>query len=137
MAMFSLRNIGTTEAAIALADGKMTAFHNCHPPIVTGLECKESALFRHEIAYVLGQLQNPAVIDQLQNNLQQPTEHYMVRHECAETLGSIGSDKSRDILLDYIDDPERVVRESVQVALDMHDYERSGLFQYAHINCDH
>jgi len=39
-AMFALRNIGTNEAVVALADG---------------LFCEDSALFRHEIAYVLGQ----------------------------------------------------------------------------------
>ena len=35
---------------------------------ITGLKCS-SALFRHEIAYVLGQIQHPAAVKQLAVNL--------------------------------------------------------------------
>lgn len=52
----------------------------------TGLKCK-SALFRHEIAYVLGQIQHDACVKQLTDNLKDPQENPMVRHECAEALG--------------------------------------------------
>lgn len=48
-AMFTLRNIGTEDAVLALADGLKDS----------------SALFRHEIAYVFGQLQHPASIPAL------------------------------------------------------------------------
>jgi len=54
----------------------------------------------------------------------------MVRHECAETLGSIGTDEFRHILESYLHDKERVVRESCEVALDISDYVNSTDFQY-------
>ena len=54
----------------------------------------------------------------------------MVRHECAETLGSIGTEKCREILEIYLKDQQRVVRESCEVALDISDYVNSDQFQY-------
>ena len=97
---------------------------------VAGLKCK-SALFRHEIAYVLGQIQSDASVTQLSNNLMDAKENPMVRHECAEALGSIATDKAVTVLQDYLKDSERVVRESCIVALDMSEYENSSQFQYA------
>lgn len=70
-AMFQLRNNGSSEAILALCEG---------------LKCK-SALFRHEIAYVLGQIQSPLTIDALRVNLEDVNENHMVRHEAAEALG--------------------------------------------------
>ncbi|KAK7488498.1 hypothetical protein BaRGS_00020283 [Batillaria attramentaria] len=114
-AMFTLRNIGSREAILALA---------------AGLKCK-SALFRHEIAYVLGQIQSDACVSQLTDNLMDSQENPMVRHECAEALGAIATEESMKILQKYLQDSERVVRESCIVALDMSEYENSGQFQYA------
>ncbi|XP_077982079.1 deoxyhypusine hydroxylase-like [Glandiceps talaboti] len=114
-AMFSLRNIGSSEAVHALAQG---------------LECK-SALFRHEIAYVLGQMQHEGGIEQLTKSLQKLDENPMVRHECAEALGSIAKDECMQILQDFAKDKERVVKESCDVAIDMYHYENSDQFQYA------
>ncbi|XP_021347942.1 deoxyhypusine hydroxylase-like [Mizuhopecten yessoensis] len=114
-AMFSLRNNGSDEAVIALAEG---------------LKCK-SALFRHEIAYVLGQMQNKVCVKQLSENLKDKGESSMVRHECAEALGSIATEDCTQILAEYLKDSERVVKESCIVALDMSEYENSGQFQYA------
>lgn len=114
-AMFSLRNIGTKEAVVALAKG---------------LKCS-SALFRHEIAYVLGQMQHDACIQELKENLCNEAESPMVRHECAEALGAIATDECTKILEQYLTDKERVVKESCVVALDMCDYEHSKEFQYA------
>jgi len=54
----------------------------------SGLKCS-SALFRHEIAYVLGQIQHEACVKQLTENLQDTRESPMVRHECAEALGKL------------------------------------------------
>jgi deoxyhypusine monooxygenase len=70
--MFALRDNGTTEAVMALADGLNDA----------------SALFRHEIGYVFGQLQHPAAVDALVVTLGRKGEHEMVRHEAAEALGN-------------------------------------------------
>ncbi|KAL1022913.1 hypothetical protein UPYG_G00034130 [Umbra pygmaea] len=114
-AMFALRNLGTEEAVLALGDG---------------LQCS-SALFRHEIGYVLGQIQHPASIPQLQAGLERDEENAMVRHECAEALGAIGKEECMKILERYRKDKERVVKESCEVALDMLEYENSKQFQYA------
>lgn len=114
-AMFSLRNIQTVESINAL--GK-------------GLKCK-SALFRHEIAFVLGQIQNECSIKVLTENLQDANENEMVRHECAEALGAIATDECIEILKAYLGDEKRVVKESCVVALDMCEYENSSEFQYA------
>lgn len=114
-AMFSLRNKGDEDSVLALADG---------------LKCR-SALFRHEIAYVLGQMQHEAAIPQLIENLEDLKESAMVRHECAEALGSIAKDQCLTALEKYSKDQERVVKESCVVALDMYNYEQSKDFQYA------
>jgi deoxyhypusine monooxygenase len=54
---------------------------------------------RHELAYVLGQLQNPAACGVLARVLDDGGEDTMVRHECAEALGAIGSAQSLPVLL--------------------------------------
>lgn len=88
-------------------------------------------MFRHEIGYVLGQVQHEASIPQLRAALEKEDENAMVRHECAEALGSIGRDACVPILQQYSKDRERVVKESCEVALDMLEYENSAQFQYA------
>ncbi|XP_064607452.1 deoxyhypusine hydroxylase-like [Liolophura sinensis] len=114
-AMFSLRNTGGKDAVLALAEG---------------LKCS-SALFRHEVAYVLGQMQHDACVQQLAVSLKDKSENPMVRHECAEALGSIATKECTDILQKYLTDEERVVRESCVVALDISEHEKSEHFQYA------
>uniref|UniRef100_A0A3P8WZB2 Deoxyhypusine hydroxylase n=1 Tax=Cynoglossus semilaevis TaxID=244447 RepID=A0A3P8WZB2_CYNSE len=114
-AMFALRNQGSEEAVLALGDG---------------LQCS-SALFRHEIGYVLGQMQHPAAIPALSAALERPGENPMVRHEAAEALGSIGKEDCLAVLQRYRGDGERVVKESCEVALDMLEYENSNQFHYA------
>lgn len=113
-AMFALRNQGTKEAVLALCDGLDD----------------ESALFRHEIGYVLGQLKEPVSVPALARALAKTEESPMVRHECAEALGSIASDECVQILQKYINDPADVVRESCLVALDMYEYENSDQFMF-------
>lgn len=114
-AMFALRNRGDTESVKALAEG---------------LGCS-SALFRHEIAFVLGQMQHPAAIPQLTTNLRDAAENAMVRHECAEALGAIATDECNDVLIEFSTDSETVVRQSCEVAIDMSRYENSDDFEYA------
>ncbi|ETV90742.1 hypothetical protein, variant [Aphanomyces invadans] len=105
-AMFSLRNRNTEDAALALA----SAFND------------KSALFRHEIAYVMGQMVNPVTVPALKEVLVNEAEHRMVRHEAAEALGSIGTPECEEILQVYLKDAHQVVRESCEVALDIIDY---------------
>ena len=114
-ALFALRNDGSDAAVLAIVDGLGD----------------RSALFRHEIAYVLGQMQHVLSVDGLAARLQDKDENYMVRHEAAEALGSIADPKCLPLLEAYAKDADRVVRESCEVALDMAEYERSGAFQYA------
>jgi deoxyhypusine monooxygenase len=116
-AMFSLRNKADKPSVLSIAEG---------------LSSPCSALFRHEVAYVLGQLQHEAAIPALTASLKNTEEHPMVRHESAEALGSIGTPACMAILKIYAADPERVVRESCEVALDMCDYAaKTDVFQYA------
>jgi len=111
-AMFTLRNMNTDEAAVALLDGFQDS----------------SALFRHEIAYVLGQMQRASTIEGLAVVLQNENEHRMVRHEAAEALGAIGGGVVEALLRDYARDKEAVVRESCFVALDTIDYWNDNRF---------
>jgi len=116
-AMFALRNIGSPTAVDALAAG----FSD------------DSALFKHEIAFVFGQLLSPHAVPALLRVLQNPQESDMVRHEAAESLGGIATPEVFPYLKDYMTrkDAPVVVRESCQVALDMYEYENSDQFQYA------
>ncbi|KAF1994426.1 Deoxyhypusine hydroxylase [Amniculicola lignicola CBS 123094] len=91
-----------------------------------------SALFRHEIAFVFGQLSHPASIPSLIETLSNTKEASMVRHEAAEALGSLGDEEGvEETLRRFLDDPEQVVRESVVVALDMAEFEKNGEKEYA------
>lgn len=91
-----------------------------------------SALFRHEIAFVFGQLSHPASIPSLIATLSDRKEESMVRHEAAEALGSLGDEEGvEEILRGFLDDEEQVVRESVIVALDMAAFEKNGEKEYA------
>lgn len=91
-----------------------------------------SALFRHEIAFVFGQLSHPASIPALTSALSNLEEASMVRHEAAEALGSLGEeDGVEDILKKFLKDHDQVVRESVVVALDMAEFERGEQKEYA------
>lgn len=114
-AMFALRNHGGGEAVEAIVSGFQDS----------------SALFKHELAYVLGQMQDPDAVDGLVERLRDVKESAMVRHECAEALGSIASEQCLEILEHFLQDKEQVVRESCQVALDMCKFEMEGDFQYA------
>ena len=91
-----------------------------------------SALFRHEIAFVFGQLSHPASIPALTAALADLKEESMVRHEAAEALGSLGEEEGvEDTLKLFLNDKEQVVRESVVVALDMAEFEKTGQTEYA------
>ncbi|MES1919504.1 hypothetical protein MHBO_001324 [Bonamia ostreae] len=64
-ALFQLREIGTRRAVSGITKGF----------------CDESSLFKHEIAYVLGQLQDESALESLEKVLRDENEHSMVRHE--------------------------------------------------------
>lgn len=112
-AMFSLRNRGGLEAVQQLCRALTTD--------------TTSALLRHEVAYVLGQLQHPASLEALAESLRRTGEHEMVRHESAEALGAIDGrwNDVEEILNEFCNDDCVVVRESCLVALDAADYWRT------------
>ncbi|XP_025412586.1 deoxyhypusine hydroxylase [Sipha flava] len=114
-AMFSLRDIASPESIVILSKALS----------------RGSALFKHEIAFVLGQLQSPLSVPYLKESLTDESQNDMVRHECAEALGAIATDDCYDILKKYLNDQKVVVKESCEVALDMCDYENCSDFQYA------
>ena len=114
-ALFSLRNQGGDNAVQAIVN----AFHD------------PSALFKHELAYVLGQMKNPTAIPGLVERLKDVKENPMVRHECAEALGSIANEECLETLREFCKDREQVVRESCEIALDMYEFEKGDDFQYA------
>nr|NVI76100.1 nero [Cucujiformia] len=66
-AMFALRDISSEEAITALGEA---------------LKCG-SSLFKHEVAFVLGQMQNKNSVPFLKASLEDIDENEMVSHECA------------------------------------------------------
>ena len=85
-AAFYLRTIGTLEAAEIIAEA---------------LKLPDSALMRHELAYILGQMQHKELCPVLSSILQDEEDDILVRHESAEALGAIGDILSIDILRKY------------------------------------
>ena len=102
-ALFALRSIGGIESVEALA----AAFDS------------KSALLKHEVAYVMGQMQDPHAVPFLIDRLEDVDENLMVRHEAAEALGAIGDRSALSILGKFVNDPEPVISESCEVALDL------------------
>lgn len=112
-AVFSLRNQRSDEACLALCEGFSS----------------ESALLRHEIAYVLGQMQNPVALPTLIQRLSDEAEHVMVRHEAAEAMGAIGDRSIVSTLEQFVNDPLPEVAESCVVALDLLRWVESAEFE--------
>ncbi|KAM0683232.1 deoxyhypusine hydroxylase [Mitosporidium daphniae] len=127
-AMFALRNAGVIGATASSEEISLAAVEVLCNSLVSD---KSSALFRHEIAYVLGQRQHPASVSALSTILGRIDELPMVRHECAEALGAVATDEALEALRPFINDPEDVVRESCLIALDILEYEQSNTLHYA------
>mmetsp|Transcript_13186 Transcript_13186/g.23722 ORF Transcript_13186/g.23722 Transcript_13186/m.23722 type:complete len:294 (-) Transcript_13186:144-1025(-) len=81
-------------------------------------EDTSSPVLRHEISFVLGQMESETARDALIRSLEKSSEHPMVRHESAIALGSIGTEVSKVKLQEYINDSEQMVADSCLVALD-------------------
>ena len=115
--VFALRNNGTDAACLALCSG----FNS------------NSALLRHEVAYVLGQMQNQVAIPKLIEVLNNEAEHVMVRHEAAEALGAIGDYSVRPVLEKFVNHPMPEISESCEVAIDLLDWCKSK--EYHEVDC--
>ena len=113
-ALFALRNKRGDDAVDALC----AAFNS------------KSALLKHEIAYVLGQMQNAHAVPRLIDRLKDVDEDLMVRHEAAEALGAIGDRTAMDTLASFVNDPEPVISESCEVAIDLLEWVQSKEFEY-------
>ena len=113
-AVFALRNIGGEESVDALA----AAFGSA------------SALLKHEIAYVLGQMQDDHAGPHLIERLEDLDEDVMVRHEAAEALGAIGNRSAMTTLEKFVNDEEIVVAESCEVAIDLLNWVSSKRLDY-------
>lgn len=113
-AMFLLRDMGTPGSVHALGRAMDD----------------DSALLKHEISFVFGQMRDRLSIPYLVKGVEDEKEHGMVRHECAEALGIIGDDAALKTLLRYIHDPCDILRESVEVAVDIHNYVKSDEVEY-------
>lgn len=87
-----------------------------------GFRKEDGPLFKHEVAFVMGQLQRPETAEVLERVLRDEEEHAMVRHEAAEALGSISDPHSLKVLQDYQKDNAEAVSDSCIVAVDMHEY---------------
>ena len=74
---------------------------------------------RHELAYVLGQMQMDESLPTLIKILSDDKEHVMVRHEAAEALGAIGNLEAVPVLEKYLNDEHIEVSQSCEVALDL------------------
>ena len=114
-ALFALRNIGGKDSVDALA----AAYDS------------KSALLKHEIAYVMGQMQDPHAVPHLIERLEDGEEDVMVRHEAAEALGAIGDRTALDVLERFVDDDEVVIAESCEVALDLLEWVASKRLDYS------
>ena len=114
-ALFALRNIGGKESVDALA----AAYSS------------KSALLKHEIAYVMGQMQDSNAVPHLIDRLEDKDEDIMVRHEAAEALGAIGDRTALSVLKKFVDDDEVVIAESCEVALDLLEWVASKRLDYS------
>ena len=114
-ALFALRNIGGKDSVEALA----AAYES------------KSALLKHEIAYVMGQMQDPHAVPHLIERLEDGEEDVMVRHEAAEALGAIGDRTALDVLERFVNDDEVVIAESCEVALDLLEWVASKRLDYS------
>jgi len=101
VAMFTLRNLAAEAKLAAVLD-----------------EDTSSPVLRHEISFVLGQMESETAREALIRSLEKKAEHPMVRHESAIALGSIGGEVSKMKLQQFTGDSDQMVADSCLVALD-------------------
>lgn len=138
--MFSLRNV--VHAARRASESPSLSAVERQETLAKGGEAvlalcdslsDKSALFRHEICFVFGELAHPACVPAMLRVLSDDKEHEMVRHEAAEALGAVveegeegegkGDSLTEQVMKElkrWAEDMQapRVVRESCVVALD-------------------
>lgn len=75
--------------------------HNKYIFLFSGFKAN-SALFRHEVAFIFGQMQDERSVPFLKKTLEDTSEHEMVRHEAAEAMGSIATEECIEVLKRYM-----------------------------------
>ncbi|KAL3315769.1 hypothetical protein Ciccas_005600 [Cichlidogyrus casuarinus] len=137
-ALFTLRN------EIADLKRKRSSYSEEARLLSSCLTAPGSALLRHEIAFVLGELSLPDTTEHLCLCVENLSEHPMVRHEAAEALGDIMGNsrvenldelasRAENCLKNHLVDEKQVVRESCVLALDVADYISSEDFNYCSV----
>lgn len=116
-AMFFLRDLGTEEAIKTLGESMKD----------------KSALFKHEVSFVFGQMKKKQAMPYLVKAMSDESEHGMVRHECAEALGSLGDENSYNALVPFLHDKCDILRESVEVAVDIYNHINSDELEYCEV----
>ena len=89
-------------------------------PLVSCLRTRShGALLRHEVAYVLGQMQDgdEDAVTTLVDILSDKSDDVMVRHEAAEALGAIADTKCKRVLEKYLKDECKEVSDTCELAL--------------------
>jgi len=105
--LFTVRNLGGDEAVEFLS--------SCY-------SSKFSALFKHEVSFILGQMAKKAkkALTKLEEVLQDEKEDPIVRHETALTLGEISV--SKDLLEKYSTHENQLIAESCIIAQDFMEF---------------
>ncbi|GJJ15728.1 hypothetical protein Clacol_010006 [Clathrus columnatus] len=128
-ALFTLKNLGKlssdSDSSLKIQDKPDTLVSDAAIVVISQGFADPSALLKHELAYVLGQMGNPKAIRVLEDVLQDEKQEAMVRHEAAEALGALSSASSEQLLRKYLHDNERCVRETCEIALARIDWARS------------
>ena len=85
----------------------------------------DSALLKHELAYVLGQLEDSRALPTLKSVLANMSEDAMVRHEAAEAMGAISDPSVLPVLEEYKNDQDVSVRETCELAISKIEFDNS------------
>lgn len=104
-AAFYLRTDGGSEAVDAIGEALKNR--------------QDSALLRHELAYVLGQIRDRRACPVLAAVLADEGDDAMVRHEAAEALGAIGDGGAVPVLEKYAEDPVPEVADTCKLSLEL------------------
>ncbi|KAJ2402713.1 deoxyhypusine hydroxylase [Coemansia sp. RSA 2559] len=110
-ALFSLKGLGDDAAAEII--GKALSLEG------------DSDLFKHEVAYCLGQMGKKAAIPALVEAMALVNSHDMVRHEAAESLGAISDPSVIPELEKYVNDPCQALAETCVLAIEKIKYDHS------------
>jgi deoxyhypusine monooxygenase len=87
------------------------------PELITLFHGTSSVLLRHEVAYVLGQMQRADAVPFLEAVLTDVDENPITRHEAAEALAGIGAPDSLAILTRHAHDAASEVSDTCGLAL--------------------